>query len=126
MTTSGADRGGKRRHAEDGRHWQRVREDAGFDQTQAAAALSIHPVTLSRYETGVRPIPEPLRARMAIVYRTALPSRVDPASWGRRQQQIIEQLKRLLAEQEALAEEMRCAGFGRAVAALSEDVDGPT
>ncbi len=51
-----------------GLQWQRRREDAGLGQDEAATDLDISRVTLSRYETGARPIPAKVAERMASLY----------------------------------------------------------
>jgi len=48
---------------------KRAREDAGLKQTEAAAALRIDTMTLSRYERGLRQPLSDLLAAMATLYR---------------------------------------------------------
>lgn len=50
---------------------QRAREDAGYEQEEAAERLGVHAVTLSRYENGKRPIPDEVRAKMRSLYRVS-------------------------------------------------------
>ncbi len=61
-----------------GRHWQRAREDAGLKQADAARSLDISPVTLSRYETGARPLPAEIVERMRTLY--GAPERAYPSA----------------------------------------------
>lgn len=103
-------------HASEGVFWQRAREDAGLEQQAAAQQLAIHPVTLSRYETGAREIPRDVVERMTRLYRVApAPPMESLAYWSGRQDQMLEHLKRMVEEQTRLADDLRRAAFGAAV-----------
>lgn len=56
-----------------GLEWQRRREDASIGQDDAAKSLGVSRVTLSRYETGARPIPGAILAKMGLLYDVAEP-----------------------------------------------------
>ena len=47
-----------RSNVSDGVYWKRLREDAGITQEDASQRLGISRVTLSRYETGGRDVPD--------------------------------------------------------------------
>lgn len=51
-----------------GRRLARAREDAKLEQEDAASAVGIHAVTLSRYENGKRPVPAAVRRKLAVLY----------------------------------------------------------
>ena len=42
-----------------GKEVQRLRTRLGLKQTELAAQLGVHPITISKWETGVHVIPEP-------------------------------------------------------------------
>lgn len=62
-----------------GRELKRAREDAGIEQEEAARRLGVHPMTLSRYERGVRPVPAGLLAAADTLYGSRLAAHPAPA-----------------------------------------------
>lgn len=42
-----------------GKEVQRLRIQLGLKQTELAAELGVHPITVSKWETGVHAVPEP-------------------------------------------------------------------
>lgn len=54
-----------------GLQWQRLREDAGLEQLDAAEQLEISRVSLSRYENGRAPIPKHIERAMQALYQPA-------------------------------------------------------
>lgn len=110
-----------RPHEADGRRWARAREDADLEQATAAEKLGIHPVTLSRYERGERPIPDAVRAEMTTLYRVDAGEVPDLARvsdhpllyWSGRVDQMVDHLRQVLDEQQRVARLMRIAATGR-------------
>ncbi|GAB1345062.1 helix-turn-helix domain-containing protein [Gemmatimonas sp.] len=120
--------------ARKGQYFQHARERAGLDQKRAVEALGLSIGTLSRYENGRVPIPDDTAARMAALYlvapdgwreagdrpgdgteeRTGSVPFVydDPRYWSARWDQSVAHLRRLLLEQEELANDMREAVYG--------------
>lgn len=107
-----------------GLRWQRAREDAGLEQRDAAALLAIHPVTLSRYETGARKIPAAVQERMATVYKLASQPPVQSlAYWSGRLDQMVDHLRRVVSEQTELADQLRRAAQSDTGGPLAEEAD---
>lgn len=67
-----------------GKQWQRWREDAGLDQDEAAEIAGTSRGSLSRYETGKRPMPRGVAEKLAVAYGvTSVARETTPSEFDR-------------------------------------------